>query len=122
MRTKLRKELGLSQPQLGRFLGVSGRTVQDWEQGRRNMPPIYLSYLAHAVRAKRLAVPLCEGCGEIGRENYCYNGPAYKTLARRGGGADGRNCAVCGAGAHAEYEVLLWENCPHCRKTSPHEH
>jgi DNA-binding transcriptional regulator YiaG len=30
-----RKRLGLSQPKLAAALGISVRTLQDWEQGRR---------------------------------------------------------------------------------------
>ena len=31
----LRKRLGLNCAQFGALVGVSGRTVEDWEQGRR---------------------------------------------------------------------------------------
>jgi len=31
----LRKRLGLNCEQFGALVGVSGRTVEDWEQGRR---------------------------------------------------------------------------------------
>ncbi|PIQ97154.1 MAG: transcriptional regulator [Nitrospinae bacterium CG11_big_fil_rev_8_21_14_0_20_56_8] len=33
--TSIRKKLGLSQSAFAGFLGVSVRTLQDWEQGRR---------------------------------------------------------------------------------------
>lgn len=35
----LRKKLGLSTAELGARVGVSRRTVEDWEQGRRNPGP-----------------------------------------------------------------------------------
>ena len=33
----IRKRLNLSTSELGEKLGVSGRTVEDWEQGRRKI-------------------------------------------------------------------------------------
>ena len=33
--TEARIKLGMSQPEFARMLGVSVRTLQDWEQGRR---------------------------------------------------------------------------------------
>lgn len=33
---KIRKSLGLNTAKFGARFGVSGRTVEDWEQGRRN--------------------------------------------------------------------------------------
>ena len=33
-----RKELGLSQSEFAKALGVSVKTVQNWEQGTRNCP------------------------------------------------------------------------------------
>lgn len=32
----LRKKMGLNTVEFGKRVGVSGRTVEDWEQGRRN--------------------------------------------------------------------------------------
>jgi putative transcriptional regulator len=33
--TKIREKTGLSQPRFAELLGVSVRTLQEWEQGRR---------------------------------------------------------------------------------------
>lgn len=33
--TRIREKLGLSQPRFAALLGVSVRTLQEWEQGRR---------------------------------------------------------------------------------------
>lgn len=117
----LRGRLGLSQAGLAKFLGIKIDTLQNWEQGRRGMPPIYEAYLNHTLHAKRRTYPFCPKCGEIGRENYCFNGPGYKTLERELP-TDGEVCAICGAGATSKFQVLLWEPCPHCRRITPHQH
>ena len=45
-----RQKLGLSQAAFARLLGISPRTIQEWEQGRRNPQGATLSLLriAHA--------------------------------------------------------------------------
>lgn len=48
--TQARAKSGLSQSQFARVLGVSTRTLQDWEQGRRKPSGAAKSLLAIAVR------------------------------------------------------------------------
>ena len=45
-----RSKSGLSQPQFALLLGVSARTLQDWEQGRRQPSGAARTLLAIAVR------------------------------------------------------------------------
>ena len=40
-----RQKLGLSQSEFARLLGISPRTIQEWEQGRRNPQGAALSLL-----------------------------------------------------------------------------
>ena len=47
----LRRDLSLSQEQLGRRLGVTKKTVAEWEQGRQPPSP------ERAVQLARLAAP-----------------------------------------------------------------
>lgn len=35
---KIRKKLALNRAQLGAMMGVSDRTIENWEQGRRSIP------------------------------------------------------------------------------------
>jgi putative transcriptional regulator len=46
---EIRKRTGLSQPEFARLLGVSVRTLQEWEQGRRlpSGPARMLLSIAH---------------------------------------------------------------------------
>ena len=48
---KTRKNTGLSQARFAELLGVSVRTLQDWEQGRRK--PTGAARSLHAIAAKR---------------------------------------------------------------------
>jgi len=47
---EVRSKSGLSQPQFAELLGVSARTLQDWEQGRRQPSGAARTLLAIAVR------------------------------------------------------------------------
>ena len=42
-----RQRLGLSQVAFARMLGISPRTIQEWEQGRRSPQGAALSLIAH---------------------------------------------------------------------------
>jgi transcriptional regulator with XRE-family HTH domain len=54
----LRHEAGLSTAALSRLLGYSRRTVEEWEQGRRGIPP--------EVECVLLGIcPTCRRAGEI---------------------------------------------------------
>jgi putative transcriptional regulator len=48
--TAARTKAGLSQPQFARLLGVSARTLQEWEQGRRQPSGAAQTLLAIAAR------------------------------------------------------------------------
>lgn len=51
--TKARLKLGLSQVDFAAMLGVSARTLQDWEQGRREPSGAAKALLKVAVAAPR---------------------------------------------------------------------
>lgn len=42
---EFRKSTGLSQSEFAKYYGISVRTIQEWEQGRRNPPPYMLKLL-----------------------------------------------------------------------------
>jgi putative transcriptional regulator len=48
--TEARTRVGLSQPQFAALLGVSARTLQEWEQGRRKPSGAAQTLLAIAAR------------------------------------------------------------------------
>ena len=48
--TRIREKTGLSQPRFAALLGVSVRTLQEWEQGRRHPSGAARSLLAIAAR------------------------------------------------------------------------
>lgn len=48
--TKPRRNVGLSQSEFARLLGVSVRTLQEWEQGRRALSGPARTLLAIAAR------------------------------------------------------------------------
>lgn len=53
---KLRKKLGINTADFGARVGVSGRTVEDWEQGRRTpnqSAVLLLGQIAATSRSKR---------------------------------------------------------------------
>lgn len=49
----LRKSAGLTQAQLGALTGTAKRTVQDWEAGRRNIPPAKWELLREKLKKQR---------------------------------------------------------------------
>jgi len=51
---KTRKETGLSQARFAKLLGVSVRTLQDWEQGRRAPSGAARTLLAIAAKNPRV--------------------------------------------------------------------
>ena len=68
--SKIRESTGMSQSQFAEQFGISIRTLQDWEQGRREMPSYVLDMielLAEENKAnKRLAwYVVCEKNGDI---------------------------------------------------------
>jgi putative transcriptional regulator len=52
--TLARRKVGMSQSEFAKLLGVSVRTLQDWEQGRRQPTGAARSLLAVAVRQPRV--------------------------------------------------------------------
>ena len=50
----IREEIGLSQQQFARLLGVSVRTLQEWEQGRRTPSGAARTSASRPVRASQL--------------------------------------------------------------------
>lgn len=50
----LRNTLGESTDDFGKRFARSGRTVEDWEQGRRNPDPLILSMLAQISPKKKV--------------------------------------------------------------------
>lgn len=51
--TKARFKLGMSQPEFAEMLGVSVRTLQDWEQGRRQPSGAAKALLRVAAKAPK---------------------------------------------------------------------
>lgn len=51
---EMRKELGWSQKKFADYLGISVRTIQNWEQHRRE-PPEYLPMLVERILIKENA-------------------------------------------------------------------
>lgn len=56
----VREKLGLSQPQFARLMGVSVRTLQEWEQGRRAPSGPARTLLLVALRNPRALLDLAD--------------------------------------------------------------
>ncbi len=52
---KARKATGLSQTEFARHLEIPVRTLQQWEQGRRNLPDYVLKLILFKLEADGLA-------------------------------------------------------------------
>ena len=47
---KIRKKKGWNTKKMGEYLGVSGRSVENWEQGRRKIPQHAINSLKNLRR------------------------------------------------------------------------
>ena len=47
----LREEIGLNRKEFALEYGIPLRTIEDWEHGKRKMPPYVLRLLAYKVKA-----------------------------------------------------------------------
>ncbi|TCP22374.1 helix-turn-helix protein [Tenacibaculum skagerrakense] len=62
----LRKELNLKQQELADKLGVSSRTIQNWEGDKRNIPELAQNVLKNmAIRSNLVTVEQSEGSEEL---------------------------------------------------------
>lgn len=52
--TEARSKLGMSQPEFAEMLGVSVRTLQDWEQGRRQPSGAAKALLTVAAKSPKI--------------------------------------------------------------------
>jgi DNA-binding transcriptional regulator YiaG len=55
---KARQLLGLTQPQFGKLLHATGRTVRMWESGQRNMAPATQDLLQRIMTERELEYTL----------------------------------------------------------------
>lgn len=59
-----RKQAGLSQSGFAALLRISKRTLQEWEQGRRNPSGLYLERLEQVITQLNQAAPTATACGD----------------------------------------------------------
>lgn len=50
---ELRTALGLTQAEFGELVDSARRTVEDWEAGRRNMPPLKFKVAQDKLKRRR---------------------------------------------------------------------
>lgn len=59
-----RKQAGLSQSGFAALLRISKRTLQEWEQGRRNPSGLYLERLEQVITQLNQAAPTATDSGD----------------------------------------------------------
>ena len=50
----MRQETGMTQEEFGKYLGIPGRTIQDWEREVRTPPAYVVRLMAYKLRAEGL--------------------------------------------------------------------
>lgn len=116
---EMRKELGWSQKKFANYLGISVRTIQNWEQNRRE-PPEYLTMLVERVLIKENVLE------EKKADNYNVATRCIKTneqdvgeqVVKHGTWYGGR-CTHCGwempdRCSYYGYDDEPWKKTPYC--------
>jgi DNA-binding XRE family transcriptional regulator len=64
-RARLRRQLGLSQRELARQIGVTGAAICMWEQGRFELRPELVGRIAEVIQEQIESIPIFDGVDEM---------------------------------------------------------